>query len=150
MDLRKMKRSEDTEQIKVINWAKAAERKYPELHWLHHIPNGGKRNKKEAEKLKAMGVKAGIPDLHLPYARGCYKSLYIEMKFDHNKPTQEQISFMQEMQTEGHYCCICYTAEAAIEILSRYCELYLHQMLMLDAVNCLVKERDKNGIPVIR
>lgn len=55
MKLKNMKRSEDTEQIKVIRWAAAAECRYPELKWLHHIPNGGTRNSQEAIKLKNMG-----------------------------------------------------------------------------------------------
>lgn len=33
-----------------------------ETFW-HHSPNGGKRNLKEAKKFRAMGVKAGFPDL---------------------------------------------------------------------------------------
>lgn len=58
MNLRYAKRSEDTEQINVASWAAWNERQYPELKWLHHIPNGGSRNKAEAVKLKQMGVKA--------------------------------------------------------------------------------------------
>ena len=56
MNLRYAKRSEDTEQINVASWAAWNERQYPELKWLHHIPNGGSRNKAEAVKLKQMGV----------------------------------------------------------------------------------------------
>lgn len=51
MNLRYAKRSEDTEQINVASWAAWNERQYPELKWLHHIPNGGSRNKAEAVKL---------------------------------------------------------------------------------------------------
>ena len=39
------KRGEDTEQENVISWANWHLREYPELKWLHHIPNGGERNK---------------------------------------------------------------------------------------------------------
>lgn len=28
-----------------------------------HVPNGGKRNPREGARLKAMGVKAGVPDI---------------------------------------------------------------------------------------
>lgn len=38
----------------------------PELRWLHAIPNGGYRDKVTAGKLKAEGVKRGIPDVFLP------------------------------------------------------------------------------------
>ena len=43
MNLRYAKRSEDTEQINVASWAAWNERQYPELKWLHHIPNGGRQ-----------------------------------------------------------------------------------------------------------
>lgn len=39
------------------------------------IPNGGKRGKGEAARLKAEGVEAGIPDMYVPEWR-----LWIEMK----------------------------------------------------------------------
>ena len=66
MNLKYALRSEDTEQIAVITWAQWNMQRYPELELLHHVPNGGSRNKAEAVKLKQMGVKAGVPDLHLP------------------------------------------------------------------------------------
>ena len=41
MNLRYARRSEDTEQILVMQWAGINERRYPELKWLYHVPNGG-------------------------------------------------------------------------------------------------------------
>lgn len=41
MNLANMKRSETTEQIGLINWARANEEYVPELRLLHHIPNEG-------------------------------------------------------------------------------------------------------------
>ena len=70
MGLKDMKRGEDTEQIRVMDWAAGAECRYPELRWLHHIPNGGARRGSEAGRLKRMGVKRGISDIHLPYPPG--------------------------------------------------------------------------------
>ena len=71
---------EDLEQAALISWAEAYERIYPELALLYHIPNGGKRDRIVAAKLKAQGVKPGVPDLCLPVPRGKYHGLYIEMK----------------------------------------------------------------------
>lgn len=56
MNLKNMRRSEDTEQIHVVEWAARAACRYPELKWLHHIPNGGTRSSSEALKLKCMGA----------------------------------------------------------------------------------------------
>lgn len=51
---------------------------YPEYRGLlFHVPNGGKRNSREANKLKAMGVVPGIPDLLFLWKGITY---YIEMK----------------------------------------------------------------------
>ena len=47
-----MKRSEASEQITLIQWCDINRCKYPELGLIFHIPNGGKRNKLEAIKLK--------------------------------------------------------------------------------------------------
>lgn len=57
MNMRYAMRSEDTEQINVVSWANWNVNRYPELKWLHHVPNGGSRNKQEAVKLKQMGVR---------------------------------------------------------------------------------------------
>ena len=72
MNMKYAMRSEDTEQIAVIQWAQYNVNHHPELKWLHHCPNGGSRNRLEAVKLKQMGVKAGVSDLCLPYPKGIY------------------------------------------------------------------------------
>lgn len=82
MNRRYARKSEDTEQMSVMDWARWNQNAHPELELLHHCPNGGSRNKAEAVKLKQMGVKAGIPDLCLPVPMGMYNGLYIEMKYD--------------------------------------------------------------------
>ena len=120
MNLRNAIRSEDTEQINVMEWARWNVSKYPELKWLHHIPNGGSRNKREAVKLKQMGVKAGVSDICLPYPKGIYCGLYIEMKFGNNRKTAEQKEFLQEMEKVGHFVATCYSAEDAVRVIEEY------------------------------
>lgn len=93
MNLKYAKRSEDTEQIRLNEWALSAQGEFPELRWLYHIPNEGKRSDAQGKKMKQMGLKAGVSDLHLPYAKGCYHGLYIEMKYDKNVLTKEQKEF---------------------------------------------------------
>ena len=114
--------SEDTEQETVIQWAKICEGKWPELALLYHTPNGGKRNAKEAAKLKRMGVLAGVADLHLPVARGRYHGLYIEMKYDDGRILESQKAFMKAAAAQNYYCIVCYSAADAIEVL----DLYMH------------------------
>lgn len=120
MNMKYAKRSEDTEQIAVIQWAIWNERRFPELKWLHHIPNGGSRNRLEAVKLKQMGVKAGVSDLCLPYTKGIYCGLYIEMKFGNNRQQDTQKEFLQDMAEAGHFVATCYGAEEAVRVLEEY------------------------------
>ena len=56
MNMKYALRSEDTEQMGVIAWCSWKRQQYPELALLHHCPNGGRRNKAEAVKLKQMGI----------------------------------------------------------------------------------------------
>ena len=114
--------SEDAEQETVIQWVRICSGKRPELKLLHHIPNGGRRNAKEAAKLKRMGVLSGVADLHLPVARGNYHSLYIEMKYEEGRLLESQKDFLKAAAAEGNYCIVCYSAPDAIEII----DLYMH------------------------
>lgn len=72
--------SEHDEQVALFEWAAFAASKHPELELLYAIPNGGERSKATAGKLKAAGVKAGVPDVCLPVPRGGYGACYIELK----------------------------------------------------------------------
>ena len=112
--------SEDTEQETVVQWARMMSGRWPELGLLHHIPNGGSRNKKEAVKLKRMGVLAGVADLHLPVSRSGYHSIYIEMKCDDGRLSKSQKEFLKAASYERNYCIVCYSAADAIEILDKY------------------------------
>ncbi len=123
MNMRNALRSEDTEQISVMQWAEWNRNRYPELKWLHHVPNGGSRNKQEAMKLKQMGVKAGVADLCLPYPRGIYCGLYIEMKYGDGRQQDSQKEFLADMAAAGHYVATCYSAEEATAVIREYLSL---------------------------
>ena len=116
-------KSEDTEQINVMSWANWNINRHPELKWLFHVPNGGSRNKAEAIKFKQMGVKAGVSDLCLPYPRGVYNGLFVEMKFGKNRLQETQKAFQSDMIDAGHFVATCYGAEAAIKVIEEYLSL---------------------------
>ena len=150
MNMKYAKRSEDTEQIAVIQWAIWNESRFPELKWLHHIPNGGSRNRLEAVKLKQMGVKAGVSDLCLPYPKGIYCGLYIEMKFGSNQQQDTQKEFLQDMAEAGHFVATCYGAEEAVRVLEEYLMLddlqigedaYVAKAVMNIPNNSILKDR---------
>lgn len=56
-----MNHIEDSEQMTLFEWAHLQSGKYPELVLLFHIPNGGKRDAREAARFKKMGVKPVFP-----------------------------------------------------------------------------------------
>lgn len=99
MNMKYAMRSEDTEQINVVSWANWNVNRYPELRWLFHVPNGGSRNKQEAVKFKQMGVKAGVSDLCLPYPKGSYCGLFVEMKFGNNRQQDTQKEFLADEES---------------------------------------------------
>ena len=112
--------SEHSEQVAVIQWKNMLQNRYIELGLLFAVPNGGLRNRMVAIKLKAEGVQPGVPDLILPVARKGYHGLVIEMKFGKNKPTLEQIWWLDSLRAQGYLTAICHSADSAIRILCEY------------------------------
>ena len=113
---------ESEEQARLFQWAIYECGKYPELKLLYHIPNGGSRNKREAANLKRQGVKAGVPDLCLPVARGRYHGLYIEMKAGRNKASDNQKQWLSDLNEQGYCAVLCYGWNAASEVITNYLE----------------------------
>lgn len=112
---------EDKEQENLLIWAAWNSGKYPELTLLYHIANGGKRGKREAARLKAQGVKAGVPDLHLPVARGGYHSLYIELKRREGGTVSDaQKGWIADLRREGNCVAVCRGSEEAERVIVGY------------------------------
>lgn len=93
-------------QVACVRWFRM---QYPQ-HLIYAIPNGGQRNAVVAAKLKAEGVVAGIPDLHIPIARHGYHSLYIEMKNGkQGRLSDHQRERIAQLQAQGHKVTVCRT-----------------------------------------
>lgn len=115
--------TEDTEQTHIFAWAVWASGKYPELDLMHHIPNGGKRSKSEAARFKAQGVKAGVPDIFLPCARGGYHGLYIELKRTKGgKLSAAQKEWIDALRGQDYKVIVCYGFDEAREVIINYLE----------------------------
>ena len=114
---------EHTEQVKVIVWARGA-RSPAKARLVFAIPNGGNRNEREAVRLKAEGVTAGIPDLCLPVARQGYHGLYIEMKKSvedgRSTVSTHQKEKIDELIQEGYHVEVCYGSVEAIAVIQSY------------------------------
>jgi hypothetical protein len=103
------------------------ELRYPEVFALiFHVPNGGHRHKLVAIKLKQQGVKAGVPDLVLPMARGGYFGLYIEFKATppHDAAVSTtQSAYLQALIAQGYMAIVCRGHADAMEQLRAYLRL---------------------------
>ena len=112
---------EEVEQTCLFRWAAYSLGAHPELKLLHAIPNGGKRSKSEAARMKAAGVKAGVPDMFLPVARGGSHGLYIELKrIKSGRVSAEQLAWMDELTREGYTCAVCHGWEEARKVIQTY------------------------------
>lgn len=114
------KTSEENEQIALFRWAEFAMNQYPELKLMYHIPNEGKRSKITGARLKAAGLKSGVPDICLPVACGGYIGLYIEMKAGKNKLTDNQEKWLNALTREGNFTAVCYGWEQAKKVIEKY------------------------------
>lgn len=125
--------TESQEQQMLFRWASLQRGRYPELALLYHIPNGGSRGKAEAGRLRAEGVKAGVPDICLPAARGKWHGMYIELKRrDGGRVSPQQTAWIEALIREGYCAGICRGWEEAARMIVRY----------LQEENACEKERD--------
>jgi len=108
--------SEHEEQVGFINWFRE---NYPELI-IFAVPNGGMRHPRVAEKLKAEGVMAGVPDLCvlLPDA----KVVWVEMKrVKGSRLSSDQKEFIQKAHDYGHTVLVCKGAtDASMQIIDYF------------------------------
>jgi hypothetical protein len=116
-------RTEAQHQTNVIRWTMTVRDRFPELALLHHVPNGGARDKIEAAHLKDQGVKPGVPDLDLPVARGGYHGLRIEMKKIGGVESEEQKWWREQLTAQGYAVMVCEGWIAAMDAIVWYMEL---------------------------
>ena len=116
--------AEHTEQVALFRWAKLAAGAHPELRLMFAVPNGGHRHKATAGRLKAEGVKSGVPDIILPVARGGFHGLYLELKRQKGtRPTAEQRQWLADLEAEGYRTDWCRGWEPAREVIVAYLAL---------------------------
>lgn len=115
--------SESAEQQALFEWAELMKTRHPELALLYHVPNGGQRAAATAARLKAEGVKAGVPDVCLPAPKGVFHGLYIEMKAGKNKPTPLQLWWLEQLKKQGYFTAVAYSFNEAAEIITQYLKL---------------------------
>lgn len=101
---------EDDLAILVADFLRAAA---PHLVWSH-IPNGGKRNVREAVRFKRMGVLPGFADLIFVWDMRCW---FIELKSATGSQTTDQRGFEGMVKAEGCKYEVCRSLDEVAETL---------------------------------
>lgn len=104
---------------------------YPRADRMFAIPNGGKRDNITASRLKAEGVKAGVPDTFYPVPRCCVgcpalsglyqHGLWIEFKKENGKEQKNQTAWIDEALADGYAVATCYNWRSASVAFADYC-----------------------------
>lgn len=93
---------------------------YPKLYYhLYHIANGGKRDTREAARLKKMGVVPGTLDLFLSVPKSTWSGMYIEMKTSEGRLSENQIAFIKEHR-DKYKCVVCRSVEDFLKEIKLY------------------------------
>lgn len=91
---------EEDMQVACVRWFAQA---HPLLEQvLNHAPNGGKRNAREGARFKAMGTRAGFPDLFLYVPAPPYHGLAVELKSEKGKQSAAQRQWQQYLEHMGY------------------------------------------------
>lgn len=114
-------RLEHDEAVDFFRWVTENEQRYPELEMVWHNPNGGDRHKAVAAKLKAEGVRKGVPDYTVAVPRNGYHGMFLELKrVKGGVVSDDQRKMMEALTAQGFWCIVGNGAEHAIDELCKY------------------------------
>jgi len=111
---------EHQSQKAVFSWAAMQAKADPRLGLLLAIPNGGHRHPRVAGKLKAEGVKRGVPDILLPVSNPEHNALWIEMKTATGRVSSDQQWWLERLSKAGSKAIVCRSAGDAINEIQTY------------------------------
>lgn len=122
---------EHYEQVALFRWASLLVGRHPDLDLMFAVPNGGHRHKAVAGKLKAEGVKRGVPDVWLPVPMGRFHGLVIEMKkrrgpkggTNGSVVTPEQREWLDALHAKGYRTVVCHGFDEARAAIVGYLAL---------------------------
>lgn len=129
--------SEHGEQVALFCALNYLSQWYPDLEFIYATPNGGSRGdteksrKIEGGKMKAEGVKPGVPDIFVPLPRlnvgnnTLYPGMYIEMKTvdGGDGGSDNQKRYMEFLKSKHFYVVLCNGHIEALKQIRWYLEL---------------------------
>lgn len=125
--------SEHSQQLALFCWSALETKNYPQLKWLYAVPNGFFASSGQKGKMKAEGLRDGVPDIVLPVPRpqfldayGPKHGLYIEMKreiYRNRKDggcSEDQLKWLAYLNEVGYKAVVCYSWEEARDVILEY------------------------------
>lgn len=109
-------RRNEEEQIQAAVVLHLHVRAMPGVVWWH-TPNGGYRNATEAGRFKALGVKAGIPDL---IALRAGQLFAIELKAPGGRVSEAQREMLAALEQAGAKTAVAFGLDDALDVLERW------------------------------
>lgn len=117
--------SETAHQTALFAQAALHRKRYPQLKWLHAIPNAN------SHRMVGEGVRGGIPDVSLPWpfiwnGETRYAGLYIEMKIESRRKhkngglSDDQVECIAYLREVGYYVAVCYSWIEAWKVIEDY------------------------------
>ncbi len=130
--------TEHGHQAALFCWSNQNLHTYPQLKWLFAVPNGFFATPGQKAKMKAEGLKDGVPDIWLPilstawnceFNRNKFYGLVIELKIPDKKTknelsgtSSEQKEWIAHLLTQGYACYVAYGWEDARDMIIAYLE----------------------------
>lgn len=110
--------SEQIFQINLINWFTHT---YPQFEEdIHHFANERQCHVQQGRVLKRMGVKRGVSDIFIAVPSSNKSGLWLELKVNQNKPSKEQVEFLERKTQRGYAAFCAWDLEQAISIINNY------------------------------
>lgn len=115
-----MRHEEDRLQTACVRWFGLAHPKLALL--LHHSPNEGllPRTARDGAKRKAMGVRAGFPDLVLLVPNTLHHYLCVELKSHAGRQSASQRAYQEAVERAGGMYAVIRSLEGFIETINEY------------------------------
>lgn len=113
--------TESAIQQQCVRWFAIAHRNLSGV--LFSVPNEGKRSRSNANRMKAQGIVSGVADLVLAVARGGFHGLFIEMKSEKGRQTDNQKRFQADVEKQGYKYIICHGFDEFTAEITKYLDL---------------------------
>lgn len=110
------RRGREEDQIQAAVVLHLTVRAVPGLVWWH-TPNGGNRSVTEAGRFKALGVKAGVPDLLALHAGRLFA---LELKAERGRLSAVQAAMLADLEAAGAMVAVAYGLDEALATLERW------------------------------